>query len=491
MRGMMGGILTGGLVSIFGLGAASVMSVLPAGMTPPAMPLVEAPIVLPNIVNAVETTRPLTPVGSTSIQELQAPVWPDGEAAFVEFGAPQKPKTQAPHADTAPLDKPQVLLIEGTMTPPDSPENYIVLAQPYDPVWPNPQSLAPETPKSETDLIISTTSAQSYVIVDPGLPEVVIANDYSAYLDSPVLPYDETFAVDSGVAPELVENAQVNIFAKEILESVIPRKNNHFLPRLLLQGSENTLLDESVTSMLFRRPVEFDLVVREQTVPKTHINALVDFAAVSSDAGSRPLLSIVLIDDGSMSTTALSDLSFPVTIALDPSLQNADVLMSHYRNKGFEVAMLANLPDGAIPSNVEGIFESFFRTLPETTALLDIGDSGLQTDQAVTDQAMDILASHGRGFVTVNQGLNMAGLSAKQAGVPAAVVYRDLDRDDQDERVVLRFVEQAAFRAHQVSGVILVGRVRPGTISALTLWGSANQEEKIAIVPLSAILNAQ
>ena len=243
--------------------------------------------------------------------------------------------------------------------------------------------------------------------------------------------------------------------------------------------------------MLFRRPVEFDLVVREQTVPKTHINALVDFAAVSSDAGSRPLLSIVLIDDGSMSTTALSDLSFPVTIALDPSLQNADVLMSHYRNKGFEVAMLANLPDGAIPSNVEGIFESFFRTLPETTALLDIGDSGLQTDQAVTDQAMDILASHGRGFVTVNQGLNMAGLSAKQAGVPAAVVYRDLDRDDQDERVVLRFVQQAAFRAHQESGVVLVGRVRPGTISALTVWGSANQEEKIAIVPLSAILNAQ
>ena len=85
----------------------------------------------------------------------------------------------------------------------------------------------------------------------------------------------------------------------------------------------------------------------------------------------------------------------------------------------------------------------------------------------------------------------MAGLSAKQAGVPAAVVYRDLDRDDQDERVVLRFVQQAAFRAHQESGVVLVGRVRPGTISALTVWGSANQEEKIAIVPLSAILNAQ
>jgi polysaccharide deacetylase 2 family uncharacterized protein YibQ len=500
MRGMMGGILTGGLVSVFGLGAASLMSELPAGLTPPATPLVEAPVVLPNTVNTDETTSPLSQVGSTSIQEPQAPVSPDGEADspdgeadFVQFVAPQpsKPDTQAPHADSTPLDEPQVLYIDGTMRPPDRSENLIVLAQPDDLVLPNPQSLAPETPTRETDLIISTTSAQPSVIVKPGSPEVIIAQDDSAYLETSVLPPDERFVVGLDVAPELVENVLVDLLVDEVTDTVIPSKNNPLLPRLLIQSGENTLLDDSSTSMILRRPVSDDLAAQEEIVPTKHINALVDFAAVSSDAGLKPMLSIILIDDGSMSAPALASLSFPVTIALDPSLKNAGILMAHYRNNGFEVAALAKLPDDAISSDVEGIFESFFQTLPETMALLDVGDSGLQTDQAVTDQVMDILASHGRGFVTVNQGLNMSELSAKQAGVPAAVVYRDLDSDNQDARVVRRFVDQAAFRAQQKSGVVLVGRVRPDTISALTLWGSARQDEKIAIVPLSTILNAQ
>lgn len=493
MRGMMGGILTGGLVSVFSLGAVSFMSVLPAGMTPPATPLVEAPMVLTNTVNADETTSPLTPVGSTSIQEPLAPVSPDGEATFVQFGAPQpsKPETHAPHADSTPLDEPQVLYIEGTMTPPDRSESLIVLAQPDDPVLPNPQSLAPKTPIRETDLIVSITSAQPSVIVQPGSPEVVIVHDDTAYLVTPALPSDETFVVGLDVVPELVENVLVDQLVDEVIESVIPSKNNLLLPRLLLQNGENTLLDDSSTSTILRWPDSDDFAAQEEIVPTKHINALVDFAAVSGDAGLKPLLSIILINDGSMSAPALANLSFPVTIALDPSLQNAGILMAHYRNNGFEVAALAKLPDDAIPSNVEGIFERFFLTLPETMALLDLGDSGLQTNQAVTDQAMGILASHGRGFVTVNHGLNMAELSAKQAGVPVAVVYRDLDSDDQDARVVRRFVDQAAFRAHQKSGVVLVGRVRPDTISALTLWGSARQDEKIAIVPLSTILNAQ
>jgi polysaccharide deacetylase 2 family uncharacterized protein YibQ len=52
---------------------------------------------------------------------------------------------------------------------------------------------------------------------------------------------------------------------------------------------------------------------------------------------------------------------------------------------------------------------------------------------------------------------------------------------------VRRFVDQAAFRARQVSGVVLVGRVRPDTISALIWWGMANQDDQVAVVPVSAV----
>ena len=88
----------------------------------------------------------------------------------------------------------------------------------------------------------------------------------------------------------------------------------------------------------------------------------------------------------------------------------------------------------------------------------------------------------------------MAARAAEQAGVPSGVVYRDLDADDQDARIVRRFVDQAAFRARQASdgeGVVLVGRVRPDTISALILWGTANNDDQVAFVPVSTVLTAE
>ena len=154
--------------------------------------------------------------------------------------------------------------------------------------------------------------------------------------------------------------------------------------------------------------------------------------------GGKPLLSILLIDDGSMSAAAaaLAGLPFSVTIAIDPALPNAADLMTSYRADGFEVAVMAKLPEGAVPSNVEITFESVFASLPETIAVLDIGAGGLQSDRAVTEQAMDILAAQGHGFITASQGLNMAGRAAEQAGVPSVVVFRDLEVDNQDACVV-------------------------------------------------------
>ena len=493
MRGMIGGILTGGLVSALGLGAASIMSELPAGVTPPAPPLVDAPMAEPVTVGADETGNLSTPVGSLYIQEPQAPDLPDGEVAIVEPGAPQPatPEAQAPRADTDPLDEPEVSTIEAVLTAPDAPESANLLAQPVDPVLPNPQSLAPQTPVNEADLTILTTPAQPPVIVEPAADLSAVVVDDPAVSSVAVPPSEDTFVVDLGAAPEAIEDAPTDQPADEVLASGTRSEDAPAIPRLQLQGGENTLLGERATGVTVRRPAGDAVAAREETEAIAQTNALVDFAATSGNDGTKPLMSIVLIDDGSMSAAALAGLPFPVTIALDPLQENAATLMAGYRYDGFEVAVLAKLPQGAVPSDVEITFESVFSTLPETIAVLDIGNGGLQTDRAVTDQVMNVLASQGRGFVTVSQGLNMAVRAAEQAGVPAAVVYTDLDDDDQDARVVRRFVDQAAFRTRQQSGVVLVGRMRPDTISALILWGSTSQDDQIAIVPLSAVLRAQ
>ena len=530
MRGLLGGMMTGGLVSVLGLGAVSVVTEQPAGVTPPDAPLVQAPVVEP--VDAAEPQDgPSTPVGSLSIQAPQAPDFPDGEAAIVarNVPAPVGAEPTAPRADTDPLDEPEVSSIEGSMAAPDAPDVAGVAAQPVDPVLPNPQSLAPQTPVNEADLSVSTAPAQPRIIVVPSEDDVEIATDQPAADDQS----DEFFVVDLGAdapvevdvadeevavmadtpepvvpdAPVQAPNAeivpaddepqtedmaaQVDAPAEqpedEVLAAVEPEQTQ---PRLQLQGGDNALPGNSDSGVIVRRPDGGDAT---DAGADAVTDALTLYAAPAGDNGSKPLMSIVLIDDGTMSAAAaaLFGLPFPVTIALDPATENVGELMTTYRASGYEVAVMAKLPEGATPQDVEVTFESVFAALPETIAVLDVGDGGLQSSRDVTEQAMDILAAQGRGFVTVSQGLNMAGRAAEQSGVPAAVVYRDLDRDDQDTRVVRRFVDQAAFRARQESGVVLVGRVRPDTISALILWGTANQDDQVAIAPLSAVLTAQ
>jgi polysaccharide deacetylase 2 family uncharacterized protein YibQ len=462
-----------------------------------------------------EVTSPSTPVGSVSIEEPQAPELPDDEAALgepesaePEAPAPVEANVDAPRADTDPLDEPEVLSIEGAMEAPEAAQSAELLAQPLDPVLPNPQSLAPQVPANEADLTVSTTPAQPTVVVEPEVDvEAAVIADPIAPNPEPMAPDaegEDFFVVDLGAdaigdegetdTPDaMVEDAPMDQPADDVLASVEPEA-----PRLQLHGGQNTLLGDRDTGVTVRRPglsEEGSAEEQGDEAPETALtsNALVDFAADADETSGKPLMSVILIDDGSMSAAAaaLSGLSFPVTIALDPSLENAAELMQSYRASGYEVAVLAKLPEGALPSDVEVTFQSVFNMLPETVAVLDVGNGGLQSDRDVTQQAMEILASQGRGFITVSQGLNMAGRAADAAGVPAAVVYRDLDVDGQDARVVRRFVDQAAFRARQESGVVLVGRVRPDTISALILWGTANSDDQVAIVPVSAVLTAE
>ena len=533
MRGTIGGLLVGGLVSAFGLSTASLMSEQPAGVTPPEAPLVDAPEV-----EAVEPETetagdgPSSPVGSVTIDEPQAPALPEAEGGAQNLAEPEggADEAAAPRADTDPLDEPEVVAIEGAMEAPEAPEGVAFAADPVEPVLPNPQGQAPQTPNTEADLTVSTAPAQPIVVVEDTEAEVVVD-------DTPAVdPEQDTFVVDLGAdasedameesvsaedtAPEPQSDAEEEnpasvevqpdaepVVAAEVesaeqapqdeelalltpdAEAAEVAQDEPAAPRLQLQGGENTLLGDRDTGVTVRRPAGEGTDTGGGAVS----NALVEFAADPGDFGSKPLLSVVLIDDGTMSAAAaaLSGLPFAVTIAIDPAMGNAADLMASYRADGFEVAALAKLPEGAQPSDVEVTFESVFGTLPDSIAVLDAGGGGLQSDRAVTEQAMDILASQGRGFINASQGLNMAGRAAEAAGVPSAVIFRDLDSDDQDARVVRRFIDQAAFRARQDSGVVLVGRVRPDTISALILWGTANQDETVAVVPVSAVLTAQ
>ena len=177
-----------------------------------------------------------------------------------------------------------------------------------------------------------------------------------------------------------------------------------------------------------------------------------------------------------------------MTVVLDPSVQDVVQRMSDYRNAGIEIGVLSALQAGADPADVAVAFEATFNALPESVLMLDMGDGGLQSDRAVTEQAMEGLAATGRGIVYFSKGLNVARSAAEKFNVTAGLIYRDLDSEGQDARVVRRFMDQAAFRARQDGGVILLARLRPDTISAMQLWGAANRLGRSTVAPVSAIL---
>jgi polysaccharide deacetylase 2 family uncharacterized protein YibQ len=72
--------------------------------------------------------------------------------------------------------------------------------------------------------------------------------------------------------------------------------------------------------------------------------------------------------------------------------------------------------------------------------------------------------------------------------VPVATVERDLDSNDQTAAVIRRFIDRSAFQARQTSGVVLISLLRAETLSALTLWSTANRAGQVALAPVSAIL---
>jgi hypothetical protein len=129
-----------------------------------------------------------------------------------------------------------------------------------------------------------------------------------------------------------------------------------------------------------------------------------------------------------------------------------------------------------------------FDALPEAVAVLEGNGSGVQMSRSVSDQVNAFAGETGRGVILQANGLNSALKLAVKNRVPAAVVFRDFDGGGQGPTAMRRFLDQAAFRARQEGGVVMLGRVRPDTISALLLWGLQDRSSRVALAPVSAVL---
>lgn len=509
IKGIMSGTISGAVVSCMALSVVSLMSEQPAGNAPPQAPLVQAPQV---------------DVDSTQVAGHDSVSNPDlnqdeviSEPPIATIAASPNTDSDIPLADTSPAQVPQTASVETQLGSPDAGPSPDLVASIEQPVLPNPLAAAPNQPINEDDLSISTEPAQPappavepaeiFVVdnIDPVIEPEITTQALGLPSDTtpiaPVTIVDAAPQIEIAAQPDLaVEPPTQDLTAHETPEDpIVAAPVTTPAPRVLSlsasadNGDTTSSLPTGDQSITIRRPGDV-VTVSDSTAEIVILNegpALEIYAAEFDNPEAKPEMSIVLIDDGTVSNavTVLQTLPFAVTIALDPARPDAPQAMASYRDAGFETIAIVNLPQGATTQDVAVGFEATFAQLPETVAILDSGIGGLPNDPGALRQAMALLSEDGRGFISVSKGLNPAEREAARAEVSAAIVYRDLDSDGQDARVIRRFLDQAAFRSRQESGVVLLARMRPETISALILWGTGNRAEQVAMAPASAVLS--
>jgi len=221
------------------------------------------------------------------------------------------------------------------------------------------------------------------------------------------------------------------------------------------------------------------------------------------DSEDRPKLAIVLIDRGDsvVDVQALKGFPYPLTFAIDAARPDAPEASALYRAAGFEVMALVDMAPGSTPQDAEIAIEVSLDAVPDAVAVMEGDATGFQDTAALSGQIAAILGQRGYGLVMMPNGLNTAQKLAAKDGVPSATVFRDFDGAGQDASAIRRFLDQGAFKAGQQAnglpvvgdgdGVIMLGRLRPDTISALMLWGLQDRAQRVALAPVSAVLGGE
>ena len=356
------------------------------------------------------------------------------------------------------------------------------------PVSPSPQAAAPAEPENETELSISTDPSQPLA---PQVPEDETAFEVTeqdpAAEEAVVEAEPETTTVPAPVelVPEEPEQPEAPSAEEEATFPPVDTAEEELRPQI--GRPAGSLVDRD------NNPVE----QVQQPADQTEVADLAPidaFAVPFENADAKPLMSIVLIDAGAdlegapVGLPALRSFPAPITFAVDSSLPDAVARMNKYRGEGFEVLAMIDFPSGATAGDAEVILDAVLSQMTDVVGVLEGVDNGMQESREASDQATQILLSTGHGFVTQSNGLNTVAKLAEREGVPTSTVFRDFDSADQPPTVIRRFLGQAAFRAGQEGGVIMLGRLRSDTISALLLWSLQDRATRVSMAPISAVL---
>lgn len=479
LRGIITGLFFGGVLGLMVAAIVSLLSPLPATVTPTTTPQSAA-------------AQPAEPsnegVGTPSTTD--APVQANSTA---QAPAPAQGVDAAPVADRASAPKPQPADVAESQDAPAAAGQAAVTVQSDSPVLPSPQARAIEVPGSDTEPSISTDPTQPQSPASPDTGAFTAPQPTPAPL-APATPDVETpqsdaptqqpqTAADTPPAPAepdtetaaLTQPSESRLKPASDLNTAFTQRKSSRLPSIGGDTTTETAASSDTTEDMQKAP------------------PLVAFAQPVEVDADKPLLSIVLFDDpaSTVDPSTLADFPLPISIAIDAQSADAASRMADYRAKGLEVFATIDLPANAAPTDVEVNVAAQLSAVPEAVGILEGLNGGLQENRAVAEQVIAYTLASGHGLIMQPKGLNTAQKLAAREGVPSITVFRDFDGSGQTEIVMRRFLDQAAFKARQSNGVVMLGRLRAETISALASWALQDRASTVAIAPVSTILQNQ
>ncbi|WP_425045305.1 divergent polysaccharide deacetylase family protein [Primorskyibacter sp. S87] len=499
MRGFVGGMIVGtAIVAVVGAGM-SLMSPLPQrpivnGDGPQTGTETEAPT----------DSGPVANLGTDGDLVELAPVGPGAQDSEHET------LTALDDADTQPGDKPSVGPATGALDGPgDQPQSGSVSVGADTPVSARDQAGLPQSPQEEQTPTAATDTPAQPALPDLGDSDTGFGSQTSdtetapsvRETDDPAPDTTEPTAVAEETAPEAAPqpSTESSVTAGNEAPVVTPDSEGADAPKLAALPQAGSGADSSTSPTVGNRVVPLTERNKPEAEPETaevvvsgDATPLETYAASFENTEDKPLMAIVLIDDDmALGGEALRDFPYPLSFAVDPAAPDAAEKMARYRAAGQEVVAMLNMPGASTAQDAEVSLSVWLDVMPETVALLEGTGSGIQGNREMAEQVSAIAGSTGRGLITQDNGLNTVQKLAARNGVPSAVVFRDFDGAGQTPTVMRRFLDQAAFRARQEGAVVMLGRVRPDTISALLLWGLQDRANRVTLAPVSAVLTQQ
>lgn len=450
-RGFLSGIFWGAIVFAVVLGFVSLLVPLPATVDPQ--------------VSAAEST-------TGSDKESSGDIGTVSEAdEAVEEGDSTPVRSPGaddalPLADTESAPQPNPAPAQSDMSAPDSGESAPGVTSASDaPVVTNPAVSSPDAPEAPELSPDTPQPSDQSITTNPQQPMAPPVSNEGAF----TAPQDGGDVSPSAESDEVPMQQESLLKPSGDLKEKFPQHSSDRLPTVTAQEQADSDPGVAETSPFVQNAVPFEA------------------------AGDKPMMAIVLMDDGKpeIDPEALQNFPYPLSIAIDTLAPDVAERVALYQGMGFEILAMIDMPAAAAPSDVEVALGAHLSVMPQAVAVMEGTGDGLQGSKPLSDQVTAVLGSTGHGMLLFQKGLDTARKLASREGVPAASVFRDFDGKGQTASVIRRFLDQAAFKANQEGGVIMVGRLREETLAALLVWGLQDRAGSVALAPVSAVITAK